>query len=504
MINNSNIDPDDIFIDNIHLFFGKTYKLNLVKETFDIEGYYLEDTLKFKTLKTEEEKENYLLEIGNNILEDVFKNINEKIKLDLEMEEKEKIKITETLKSIFFDDIKINDIIKEHNPDRFYSAFFINYFEEKYKFGEVGKIFFNEENYKETLKNNFGEIINTKLFDKISIDTIEKMISIIKPNDSLNLTENNSSSVNNIDIFKKQNIYDLKYNNNDDTENTYYSKLYTLFNILYLKFSQYKKHEDAINTNIDEELKPYQQQYQELNKVLYVNSIFIYIYSFLVSDTMNSMLSKIKYIDIFLDENEFKRNLEHIQNFKNINENLLRLINIGLNANVNINLNELYKKHIDIDIDNIKKTIYKSFNISYIDYDINNVKTFYEQIKVNLKNECIQNVDNYKNIVTIFNIVSFLLNYLKINDNYKYNQPDHNTATDDLLNNKLSDMLDTSTENKKIYVHKIIDKNIINNSRIKDCFTKSVTSSSGGGISLDSLKAEIRMKISAINPKLYY
>ena len=470
------IDPDDIFIDNIHLFFGKTYKLNLVKETFDTEGYYLEDTLKFKTIKTEEEKEAHLLKIGNDILEDVFKTI----KIKLKLEEEEINKITENLKIVNFDDRTINDIIKEKTPSKFYSTFLINYFEKNYKLGEIGKILFNETNYKQSIKNNFT-VIDVGLFNKISSNNLEKIIENIK------IIKNNNSTNKPIDIF--ENIYNLKIK--DTNNNGYYDKLDILFTIL---FKIYNEHETRVNeTNINENIKI-------LNKIYYVNSIFIYIYTFLVSDNMNdNMINKTKQIDDFLNvikQNNFE---EYSTNYKDINENLLDLINTSLKKNVNLKLNELYNNSIE----EIKNEIFTAFNIGYINYDEEKIKEFYKKINKILNNDCNKNknYENYEKIVIIYNIISFILKYLNVNIDVI------NIENDKNKNNEINTLMSTSLngikndDDKKKYIKKIIKDKILDNNKIAKCFE---ILTPGGGLSLDSLKEEIRMKIGAIKPKLYY
>ncbi len=74
----SQIEIEDLlFFKNIHLFFGKSFKLDLVYETFYNEGFSFIDSLsiKYPTKTTE----NALLNISNNVLKDVFEKMNGKI-----------------------------------------------------------------------------------------------------------------------------------------------------------------------------------------------------------------------------------------------------------------------------------------------------------------------------------------------------------------------------------------------------------------------------------------
>ncbi len=76
--NNSDIIINKIFFENIHLFFGKSFKLNLVRETFDNEGYSLKDSMFLKNSKSDEIEKNLLM-IADTVLKDVFNNIKNDI-----------------------------------------------------------------------------------------------------------------------------------------------------------------------------------------------------------------------------------------------------------------------------------------------------------------------------------------------------------------------------------------------------------------------------------------
>jgi hypothetical protein len=462
---------DSIFIDNLQLFFGKRFKLKLIHDTFDREGYYLYDSLKIKQSKTDEEIETTLLSISNQILEDIFKNFitytsphnnilthkdrqislfeyedlftdnlhllfGKKYKLDFII----KLGISDETKLLTISEIDKNKLLSISDKlltlllNKDANKFYFELFKEYIGTDILYNSFFNINTYKIIISDNFGFEISF-LDDTKNLNTI---LSILNKFKELNKS---SSLINNpepIDyIFNKLiSLYKRDETNNKTKFNNVMER------ILILVYGFDKFYDGSIT-------------YENLfNKYALIYCILFIVYK------------SIYYI------NKYDKPQDDDIGFEPINTLNRLLFDTNHNIDSEINLIKYLIENMLILIENESKLKFE-FNINENDNNFTKIK------------DDVFNFFGFNYILLHdYGDDKFNIFYNKNNIDVNINAPQNDPVNDNNRAYKIKDLL---IRQFKTYIGKI-----------QDSYTLQV----GGSITLENLKNMIRTKIYAIHPKM--
>jgi hypothetical protein len=500
-MSNNAFNLDNLFFDNIHLLFGKEFKIKLIHDTFDKEGYTLEDSISFKFMDKTKTEEDILLRIADIILKDVFDGFKNKIKDD------KTNNIIEYIKKIFYD---YDDIIKTIN-----------------KTSDINNLEFKKYILKEILikKMNMSDkeinddILNIYFENYITNDIInilKNLTTEIEINESDNLLKINESELNNefIDSLKKISQPSQHGQSNQSNQSNQPSQPNNLLDVLiennvlfnlytdFLKnlFSNYEYHINELNKLHDFDTKLSHNS----NKFKYMYKLFFYVnwylYALLMNITMQLHIiyetnitntTNDKYVKLKDFKEDYKRRLDSINHI---------FYELSYDSFLN-NPQSKFKK-----ITNIYYSLFKEINETSYKKIENFILDVYKLMGLQINNGIISytelNIENETELKDIFkNFIVKTSSFFEINSENSQGSPSSRSTS----KNRTTLNTDERGSSSRYFYNAESD----GDDSDPRSFSRSSSGSFynaefyGGGIySLESLKRDIREKISMIKPKL--